>query len=233
MFHLKAGYGDEFAKMAEHMKTTGVEHVAIIYSDDNPGREGRQWAEAALKKRGVSEVAAIGFKPGGVKAAIDQMVKVDPQAIIMTTVAGPAVEFYKEFVKLPARPQAFTWSITVVEAIYKAVGDKAYGLVVSQVVPSTQDMTYAVSRDYQALIKKAHIQDGGYSGMEGYISARVMVEALKRCGPVPTRDKLVAVLEAMHDFDLGGDVVSFNGPDHVGRHFVELSIVGRDGRFLH
>jgi ABC-type branched-subunit amino acid transport system substrate-binding protein len=69
--------------------------------------------------------------------------------------------------------------------------------------------------------------------MEGYISARILVEALKRAGPAPTREKLIAALDGMRDYDLGGDLVSFNGPDHVGRRFVELSIVGRDGRFLH
>lgn len=232
VFHLKAGYSGEFAKMAEQLKTTGMDHIAVVYSDDNPGREGKALAEAALKAQGLSEAVAIGFKPGGEKAAVDQLVKADPQAVIMTTVAGPAVQFYKEYVKLPSRPQTFTWSITVTEAIYKEVGEKAYGLIVSQIVPSPSDKTYAVSRDYQALIKKNKLADGGYSGMEGYISARVLVEALKRAGPAPTREKLVAALENMRDFDLGGDVVGF-GPDHVGRRFVELAIVGRDGRFLH
>jgi len=119
----------------------------------------------------------------------------------------------------------------VVEGIYKEVGEKAYGLVVAQIVPSPADRSFGVVRDYQDLLKKNGLSDGGYSGMEGYISARVLVEALKRAGKEPTRDKLIATLEGMHDFDLGGEVVNF-GPDHVGRRFVELTIVGKDGRFL-
>ena len=230
-FHLKGSYGDEFAKMAEHMKTTGVSRVVVMYSDDGAGQEGRQLAEAALQKHDIKPLAAIGFKPGQVKAALDQMVKADPQAIILPSVAGPGVEFYKEFVKLPNRPQVFTWSIMVVEGIYKEVGEKAYGLVVAQIVPSPADRTIGVVRDYQELLKKSGLSDGGYSGVEGYISARVLVEALKRVGKDPTRDKLIATLEGMHDFDLGGDLVNF-GPDHVGRRQVELTIVGRDGRFL-
>jgi len=233
VFHLKAGYSGEFAKMAEHLKTTGVERVAVIYSDDLPGREGRQLAEEALPGQGIKPVASIGFKPGEAKGAIEKMLKADPQAIILTTVAAPGAEFYTEFVKLASRPQVFTWSITVVEAIYKQVGDKAYGLVMSQIVPSPADKTFGVSRDYQDLLKKNHLADGGYSGMEGYISARVLVEGLKRAGKEPTREKLIAAFDAMRDYDLGGDLVSFTGPDHVGRRFVELSIVGRDGRFLH
>jgi len=230
-FHLKGSYGDEFSKMAEHLKTTGVARVVVMYSDDGAGREGRDLAEAALQKQGMKALASIGFKPGEVKAAIDKMVKADPQALILPSVAGPGVEFYKEFVKLPNRPQVLTWSIMVVEGIYKEVGDKAYGLVVAQIVPSPADRSFGVVRDYQELLKKNSLPDGGYSGMEGYIGARVLVEALKRAGKEPTRDKLIATLEGMHDFDLGGEVVNF-GPDHVGRRFVELTIVGKDGRFL-
>jgi ABC-type branched-subunit amino acid transport system substrate-binding protein len=230
-FHLKGSYGDEFSKMAEHLKTTGVARVVVMYSDDGAGREGRDLAEAALQKQGMKALASIGFKPGEVKAAIDKMVKADPQALILPSVAGPGVEFYKEFVKLPNRPQVLTWSIMVVEGIYKEVGDKAYGLVVAQIVPSPADRSFGVVRDYQDLLKKNSLPDGGYSGMEGYIGARVLVEALKRAGKEPTRDKLIATLEGMHDFDLGGEVVNF-GPDHVGRRFVELTIVGKDGRFL-
>jgi len=230
-FHLKGSYGDEFSKMAEHLKTTGVARVVVMYSDDGAGREGRDLAEAALQKQGMKAVASIGFKPGEVKAALDKMVKADPQALILPSVAGPGVEFYKEFVKLPNRPQVLTWSIMVVEGIYKEVGDKAYGLVVAQIVPSPADRSFGVVRDYQDLLKKNNLPDGGYSGMEGYIGARVLVEALKRAGKEPTRDKLIAALEGMHDFDLGGEVVNF-GPDHVGRRFVELTIVGKDGRFL-
>jgi len=219
--------------MAEHMKTTGVSRVQVIYSDDPAGREGRQLAEEALQKYGVTQAAApIGFKPGEAKAAVEKMVKADPQAVILPSLAGPGVEFYREFVKLENRPQVFTWSIMVVEGLYKEVGPKVYGLVVSQIVPSPNDRTVGVSRDYQALLKKKGLEDGGYSGIEAYISARVLVEGLVRAGKAPTREKLIAALEGIRDYDLGGDFVTFVGANHVGRHFVELTIVGRDGKFL-
>ena len=232
MFHAKASYGQETAKMAEHMKTTGITRVAIVYSDEGAGREGNGLAIAALAKEDLKPLASIGFKPGEGKAAVDKLAALDAQAVILVSLAGPGAEFFKEFVKLPNRPQVFTWSIMVVEQIYKDVGEKAYGLVVSQIVPLPTDRTVGVVRDYQELLKKARLPDGGYSGLEAYIAARVMVEGLKRAGKSPTRAALIAALENMRDYDMGGDLVSFTGEDHVGRRFVELTIVGRDGRFL-
>jgi ABC-type branched-subunit amino acid transport system substrate-binding protein len=232
LFHAKASYGQETAKMAEHIKTTGLTRVAIVYSDEGAGREGSQLATAALDHVGLKPVLAIGFKSGEAKKAADLLAKVDPQAVILTSLAGPGAEFFKEFVKIPNRPQVFTWSIMVVEQIYKEVGEKAYGLVVSQIVPSPADRSIGVVRDYQEMLKKAKLEDGGYSGLETYIAARILVEGLKRAGKAPTRAGLIAALEGMKNYDLGSDIVSFSADDHVGRRFVELTIVGRDGRFL-
>ncbi len=213
MFHANASYGQETAKMAEHMKTTGITRVAIVYSDEGTGREGNQLATSALEQQGIKPQASIGFKPGEGKAAIDKLAKADPQAVILVSLAGPGAEFCNEFVKLSNRPQMFPWSIMVVEQIYKDVSDKAYGLVVSQIVPLSADKTVGVVRDYQELLKKAKLEDGGYSGLEAYSTARVMVEGLKRAGKAPTRAGLMTALEGMRDYDLGGDPVSFTGPD--------------------
>ncbi|HEY4371003.1 MAG TPA: ABC transporter substrate-binding protein [Burkholderiales bacterium] len=231
LFHSKASYGDELVKIGEHIKTTGINRVAIVYSDDGAGREGNQLAIAGLEKQGLKPALSFAFKPGAAKAAADALEKANVQAVILTSLAAPGAEFFKEFVKLPSRPQIFTWSIMVVEQIYKDVGDKAYGLVVSQIAPSPADRTAGVVRDYQDLLKKARLEDGGYSGLEAFISARILVEGLKRTGKTPTRAGLMSALESMHDFDLGNDMVDFRA-DHVGRRFVELTIVGRDGRFL-
>jgi len=233
LFHLKASYTQEFGKMAEHMQTTGVARVAVVASDDTASRDAMRGAEAALQKVGLKSVASITFKANESAAALDQLAKANAQAVILIALAAPGADFFKEFVKLPVRPQVFTWSVIVTEAIYKAVGEKAYGLVVSQTVPSPADRSVSLVREYQEMLKKAKLEDGGYAGLEPYIYARVLVEGLKRAGKAPTRPALIAALEGMRDYDLGGDTVTFGPGDvHAGRRFVELVIVGRDGRFL-
>ena len=232
MFHVKASFGDELMKIAEHIKAIGITRVAVVSNDDGTGREGSQLAAAALQSQGIAPLVLISFKSGEAKEAVAKLASANAQALVLVSVSGPGAEFFREFVKLPVRPQAFTWSVMVVEAIYKEVGEKAYGLVLSQTVPSPADRTLNLVRDYHELRKQAKLEDGGYSGLEAYIGARVLVEGLKRAGKLPTRAGLIAALESMRNFDLGGDMVGFTATDHVGRRFVELTIVGRDGRFL-
>lgn len=233
LFHLKASYGQEYDKMAEHLKTIGLLRVAIVNSDDPAGRENRDLARAALQRLGIKPLGEIGFVQGsGAPAAVEQLSKLDAQAVILCAIPIPGTEFYKEYVKRPVRPQVFAWDVLVPEALYKEVGEKIYGLVVAQVVPSPADRSVALSREYQALIKNTGLPDGGYTGLEGYVYGRVMVEALKRAGKGVTREKLIATLESMNGFDLGGDMVNFSPADHVGRRFVELTMVGKNGKFI-
>ena len=67
--------------------------------------------------------------------------------------------------------------------------------------------------------------------MEGFAGAKVLVEGLRRAGPNPTGVSLTAALNGLKNFDLGGMELSYGPADHTGLDFVDLSIVGADGRF--
>jgi ABC-type branched-subunit amino acid transport system substrate-binding protein len=67
--------------------------------------------------------------------------------------------------------------------------------------------------------------------LEGYAAAKVLVEGLRRAGPNPTRAKLLAALETIRKFDIGGLEVSYGPDDHSGLDFADLSIIGSDGKF--
>jgi ABC-type branched-subunit amino acid transport system substrate-binding protein len=69
------------------------------------------------------------------------------------------------------------------------------------------------------------------SMLEGFASAKVLVEGLRRAGPGPTRAKLLAALESLRKFDLGGLEVSYGPADHTGLDYADLSIIGADGKF--
>jgi len=58
LINLKAGYGDEIRRMAQHLKETFASKVGIIYLDNGFGRAAFKSAEAAVKDRGLDLVAA-------------------------------------------------------------------------------------------------------------------------------------------------------------------------------
>jgi hypothetical protein len=68
--------------------------------------------------------------------------------------------------------------------------------------------------------------------LEGFIAAKVLV---KDCAaPVPTLPArgFIAAMEGMRDVDVGGFTVTFTPTSHSGSRFVELTVIGKDERFL-
>ena len=100
----------------------------------------------------------------------------------------------------------------------------------SQVVPSYDDVSLPGVVEYRSLMDKfnptvpAALKEDKYSpqhfsfiSLEGYINAKVVVEALRRAGPNPTRFGFRQALESFKNFDLGiGAPLSFGPERHQG-----------------
>ncbi|MNU00925.1 hypothetical protein D3C72_2441720 [compost metagenome] len=66
--------------------------------------------------------------------------------------------------------------------------------------------------------------------MEGFVAAKVLVEALKRAGRGVTRESFIDAIDGMKNVNLGGFPVDFGPQKHTGSHFVELTLLTEDGR---
>ena len=103
----------------------------------------------------------------------------------------------------------------------------------SQTAPNPHRQRAVVAAEYRRLLatfnpalKPDHI------GLEGLISAKVMVEALRRCGPPLGRGALVAALESMREVDVGGYVLRYGPGRRHGSRFVDITLIGSQGRIL-
>ena len=105
-------------------------------------------------------------------------------------------------------------------------------MAISQVMPFPWGAAVPVVKEYQRLAAKAGFTDYNFSAMEGFLSAKVLVEGLRRSGKKLSREGFVDAMEKMQDVDVGGFFVSYSPTSHIGSKFVDLTIIGRDGKFL-
>jgi hypothetical protein len=61
--------------------------------------------------------------------------------------------------------------------------------------------------------------------LEGFIEARVLVDALRRCGGNITREVLVDTLERVGRWEIGGYTVEHGKGMRSGSAFVEMAII--------
>jgi len=98
------------------------------------------------------------------------------------------------------------------------------------VFPYERSIAFPLVKEAQEIAKEKGLEVSP-AMLEGFAAAKVMVEALRRAGPKPTREKTLAALDSLRKFDIGGLEVSFSPTDHTGLDFADLSIVGSDGKF--
>jgi branched-chain amino acid transport system substrate-binding protein len=106
------------------------------------------------------------------------------------------------------------------------------GVIVTQVVPAV-DGHSSVALEYKsALANYFPGQAADYVSLEGYLSARVLLEALNRAGPQPDTEKVVDALEGLHNFDIGvGAQLNFSRTEHQGMHKVWGTQLDAEGHY--
>jgi ABC-type branched-subunit amino acid transport system substrate-binding protein len=62
--------------------------------------------------------------------------------------------------------------------------------------------------------------------LEGFIAAKVVVEALRRAGPNPSRPGFIQAMESLHNYQMGGFKVDFSTQEHNGSNYVDLTFLG-------
>lgn len=232
LFKTRATYQDEADAIITQLDAQYLKDIAVFYQADNFGKAGLNGATIAMTRLAIRPAAIVTSNPDALniaKAASD-VAKTNPQAVV--TIAAPQLvtEFVQQIHKAGAYPQFITLSAVSADSLMKQLGKEGRGIGSSQVIPYPWSMSLPLTKQYQALAKQYGKPVLSYHGLEGFINAKLVVEALKKSGKSPTREKLVSSLEGEHD--LGGYQLRFGPGNRNGSKFVEMSVIGRDGRIL-
>jgi len=166
--------------------------------------------------------------------AVKKIKASDAQAIIMISINKPTAAFIKRYRESGGGAQLYNISVVDPAELVKLAGLKnAHGLGISQVVPYPYMPNLPVIREYQALLAKhAPNELVNYTSFEQFLGAKVLVEALRRAGPKPTRAKVAKALETLGAYDLGGVTVNYSPDNRVGSRYVEVTVIGSTGKLL-
>lgn len=236
VFPVRAEHREEFRALMEWGRRTGLKTVGLFHSDSETGQQHLSNVRLVAKELGMTVVIALPFKSdiddAGLDALSQRVVEQAPDLMINHGSAGLYGKLIARVRKKGARTQ-FMGVNSGSTQLAAELGPLAHGMVFSQVVPSPTERKHALSREYQEAMSKAH--PGGalsYGGLEGFMTAKALVLGLQTTGRDLTRMNFVRALERSQ-FELGGVMARYSPSVHDGSHFVDLSLVSRDGRFIH
>lgn len=235
VFNIRASYPDEAEQLVQHLATVGIKRIGIAYQNNAFGKEVFEGARVAMEKHKITESTAITVETSGADAAqaAAKLAAVNPEAVLIGLAGKPALEFVKAMRAQRKGLPLYGLSVLGSAATLRTLGEDATGMAISQVVPSPANTVVPVVREFQQAWKAAGVElEPSHLALEGYINARVFVEALRAAGRNPTREGFVDATWKMKRQDLGGFEVHFTEPGKNGSRFVELTMVGRGGRFI-
>jgi ABC-type branched-subunit amino acid transport system substrate-binding protein len=232
VFNVRATYQREAEKAVSHLHTLGIRRIAVVYADDSFGTDGLEGARKGFEKAGFDPLTVIKadrLKPDYAKM-IPEITGKEAQAVVWIASGNAVADGVKALRAANSAAQVVTLSNNASSGFVKSLGDSARGVIVTQVFPAERSIAYGLVKEAMGLAKEKNVELSP-AMLEGYAAAKVLVEGLRRAGPNPTRAKLIAALETLNKYDIGGLEVSFSSTDHTGLDFADLSIIGSDGKF--
>jgi len=229
-FPVRASYADEARKLVSHVKVVNITKIAVIYTDNPFGQSVKDSLLTALRAAGLNATTVqVDAAAKETAAAVRTAVAGEPQAVFLTMLSQAAVPVLKELKASSFRGALYTFSPVDTSTITKELGQDARGLAITQVVPIPNGSRVKVVAEYAQALKDLGLGAPSFYGLEAYIEAKVLVEALRRSGPRPAPASMVAALESLNDLDVGGFYVRYKPGAHMGSTFVEIDVIDSTG----
>ena len=235
VFNIRASYAEEAEQVVRHLSTLGTTRIALVYQNNSFGQDvlaGVQQIMALLKLPPAS-TATVQDDASDALAAAQKLAATRADAVIVGLAGKPALHFVQHFRPLGRGVSVYGLSVLGTSANIKALGAEAPGIAITQVMPLPTSVVVPVVRDFQQAWKAFGASaEPSHLALEGYINARVFVEALQRAGKDPSRSAFIDATWSLKNIDLGGFQISANPSMRSASRFVELTMVGRDGRLI-
>jgi ABC-type branched-subunit amino acid transport system substrate-binding protein len=244
VFNYRASYAEETAAIVRYLmkvKRIPAKQIAVFAQNDAYGDDGANGVAKAFRAMGITDpVIRYGFPRGtlDVDEAISQLkaqTRPSIKAVIMIATDRAAAKFIeKTHDSVPGLIYANISAVgsTSLAAELKLLGEKyTKNVIVTQGVPSVAGYSSLVLDYKNALAKYFPGEAPDYTSLEGFISASILIQALKQTTPLDT-ERLVDTLESMQSIDLGlGAALSFGRAEHQASHKIWGTALDETGTY--
>lgn len=234
VFNYRPSYSEEAKMLVKHLvevKHVPAHKIAIFAQDDSFGESGVRGVREALKAYGVApeRIHVVRYERNTriVEPAAESIVarwrEHEIGAVLVAATYGASARLTREIreagVSIPVANLSFVGS-DALAGEFKEVGTQfGAGVIAAQVVPRFDGYSSLAERFRRDLAEFRPDETASSTALEGYVTATIFLEGLRRVGPDITEERLLTKLETMKGFDFGsGAPVNFAPSDHQASH---------------
>jgi ABC-type branched-subunit amino acid transport system substrate-binding protein len=231
VFSLRPGYAEEAAAITRHAETLGARRLAILHGADGESMAALDSAIRTMTGMGANVVANAALSGGSIANSVDKAIAAKPQSVLVIGDSNTAANAVRDLRAKGFHGPIYGFSNTGESLLADELGPTGAGVVVVRVVPKSDTARVPVVRELMADALAAKAGKPNVYMLEGYLAARVYVEALRRIPKGdPTRAKLRKAIESLEDTNIGGFRVNFGENERVASKLVELSLIDSQGK---
>jgi ABC-type branched-subunit amino acid transport system substrate-binding protein len=243
VFNFRASFAEETAAIVRYLvkiKRIPPKQIAVLTQADAFGDEGFAGVTKAFRTLNINDPVTRFNYPRNtldVDEAISQMKAQKPpvKAMILVATDRAAAKFIEK--THDQYPGMIYTNLSVVGATGLANELKLLGprftqnVIVTQGVPAVSGYSSLVLDYKNALAKYFPGEAPDYTSLEGFVSASILIQALKQTTPLDT-ERLVETLESMRSVDLGlGTKLSFGRAEHQASHKIWGTTLDETGTY--
>jgi branched-chain amino acid transport system substrate-binding protein len=233
VFNVRPKYRTEIAAIVGQIKGMGLSKIAALASNDSFGKDGVTGLNEATAQFGLPAATVFSYERNtvAVEDAVKKIFANSPQAILLICTAKPCDAFIRQYRKLGGNQMIFALSNVNSKSFIEGLNAYSRGLSLTQVFPNIKNSTLPLVKEFLAAQTGDPVLQS-YPAFEGYVSAKVLVEGLRKLGNAPTREGLINALEGMNGKDLGGVSLNYSPTSHTGLTYVEITVIGKNGTVI-
>ncbi len=236
VFHIRASHGQEVTRLIEQIASMGMKSVSVVYQNDAFGISNLANVEATAQKLQLTVATKVVIASGAQanNTAVANLARNNAPVIVVLATYDVASDFIKQLRASGNASMLMTMSVVGAKALNDQLLHEARGMGMSQVMPYPWSAATPIVSQYQrALSSNGYSEkDYNYSSLEGYVAARVAIEALRKSGKDVGSTSFQSSLETLGAVDLGGYTVRLNSQTRDGSNFIDMTVISASGRFL-
>jgi ABC-type branched-subunit amino acid transport system substrate-binding protein len=245
VFNYRPSYAEETDAAVRYLlkiRKLQPRQIAVFAENDSYGDAGFGGVAKAFRTLGINDSAILRLNYTRNTLDVDDAVnqlrlqKIPIRAVVMVATTRPAAKFIEKTRDL--FPGMIYSNVSAVGA--SSLSDELMllgprftdGVVVTQTVPAVSGYSSTVIEYKNALAKYFPGENPDYISLEGFISANVLIDGLRRCGPQIDTERLVDILENTRNLDVGlGTPLSFSRGEHQASHKIWGTALDQTGKY--
>ena len=200
-------------------------NISLFHDDGGFGKSNKETAVEMMISRGLTpkEVASYNRFTMNIKRPAKKLIESDPKVVICLATSQPTTKLINKFFEAGYFGTTFI-GIDSTMFVGDILKSKGVNFFYASPIPDPKNSDKEIVQMYQQDSKKYFPNDPfNVLSLAYYIHASIVVEALKKCGKKITNESVVAQIESMKNFDLGGFLVDFDSQTrHAYPHKISL-----------